>query len=250
MQAPAFELPKRCAHLGKVALRHVCAFSPKRSLPLQPALHFSALPDRNPEPRATWPLSRLKSSYKNRLRSLQLSSHQPEKSPHRGASMKKTASVFLLAAMLLSLEQAQANDKRGAVPSKVLSAKTIYVDNQTNDAELQHDAYMGLNKWGRYEIVDSPQKADIVLRLSGSSVVKFVPGGDPAATYNPKPVSEKSGEGQELAPPGCTRLMLIEPKSGTALWLEVRKTSNPQEKGRLLDGLHQAVDQQEKGHNR
>src|SRR5580700_6137073 len=137
MQAPAFELPKRCAHLGKVALRHVCAFSPKRSLPLQPALHFTALPDRNPNPRATWPLSRLKSSYKNGLRSLQLSSHQPEKSPHRGASMKKTASVFLLAAMLLSLEQAQANDKRGAVPSKVLSAKTIYVDNQTNDAELQ-----------------------------------------------------------------------------------------------------------------
>ena len=84
---------------------------------------------------------------------------------------------------------------RGRRPfqQKVLAAKTIFVDNQTNDAELQHDAYMGLRVSGRrFEIVDSPQKADLVLRLSGSSVVKFVPGGEAAATYTAKPVSENS----------------------------------------------------------
>jgi hypothetical protein len=164
--------------------------------------------------------------------------------------MKKLTSVFFLALMFLSVELSQANEKRAAVPSKVLSAKTIYVDNQTTDAELQHNAYMALRRWGRYEIVDSPQKADVVLRLSGSSVVKFVPGGDPSATYNPKPVSEESAAGEDLAPPGCTRLTLIEPKSGTTLWSDVRKTSNAQEKSRLLDGLHEAVDQQEKGHSK
>jgi hypothetical protein len=132
----------------------------------------------------------------------------------------------------------------------VLTAKTIYVDNQTNDAELQHDAYMGLSKWGRYEIVDSPQKADLVLRLSGSSVVKFVPGGDATATYTPKLVSENSAAGEELAPPGCTRLTLMEAKSGSALWSDVRKTSNSQEKSKLLEGLHDAVDQQEKRHGK
>ena len=79
---------------------------------------------------------------------------------------------------------AQANEKRGSrACQKVLSAKTIFVDNQTTDAELQHDAYLGMSKWGRYEIVDAPQKADLVLRLFGSSVVKFVPGGDPSTTH-------------------------------------------------------------------
>jgi hypothetical protein len=159
-------------------------------------------------------------------------------------------SVFFLALVFLSVERSQANEKRGAVPEKVLSAKTIYVDNQTTDAELQHDAYLGLDKWGRYEIVDSRQKADIVLRLAGSSIVKFAPGGDPSATYNPKPASEKSAEGEELAPLGSTRLTLIEPKSGTTLWSDVRKTSNAQEKSRLLDGLHEAVDHQEKAHSK
>jgi len=158
--------------------------------------------------------------------------------------------VLIVAVMSLVFGIAQASEKHGVVPLKVLSAKTIYVDNQTNDAEQQHDAYMALSKWGRYEIVDSPQKADLVLRLYGSSVVKFVPGGNPSATYNPKPVSTRSAEIEELAPPGCTRLTLIEPKSGTTLWSEVRKASNPQEKSRLLEGLHDAVDQQEKNHSR
>jgi hypothetical protein len=164
--------------------------------------------------------------------------------------MKKMTSVFFFALMFLSVELSQANEKRGAVSSKIISAKTIYVDNQTTDAELQHDAYMALGKWGRYEIVDSPQKADVVLRLSGSSVVKFVPGGDPSATYNPKPISEKSAAGEELAPPGCTRLTLIEPKSGATLWSDVRKTSNAQEKSKLLEGLHEAVGQQERRHGK
>ncbi len=164
--------------------------------------------------------------------------------------MKNKVFVFLLAAMLSGIGLAQAKDKHAGVPSKVLSAKTIYVDNQTNDAELQHDAYMGLSKWGRFEIVDTPQKADLVLRLSGSSTVKFVPGGDPAATYNPKPVSENTADGEEFAPPGCTRIALIEPKSGNTLWSDVRKTGNAQEKSKLLEGLHDAVDQQEKNHNK
>jgi hypothetical protein len=159
-------------------------------------------------------------------------------------------SVFFLALVFLSVERSQANEKRAAVPEKVVSAKTIYIDNQTTDAELQHHAYMGLNKWGRYEIVDSSEKADIVLRLSGSSIVKFVPGGDPSTTHKAKPVSEKSAEAEELAPPGCTRLTLIEPTSGTTLWSDVRKTSNAQEKSRLVDGLHETVDQQEKRHSR
>jgi hypothetical protein len=165
--------------------------------------------------------------------------------------MTKIVCVFSLAAMLLlGVGLSQARDKRAAVPSKVLSAKTIYVDNQTNDAEIQHDAYLGISKWGRYEIVDTPSKADLVLRLTGSSAVKFVPGDQASDKYGAKPVSENSGMGEELAPPGCTRLTLIEPKSGHALWAETRKTNNAQEKSKLLEGLHEAVDQQEKSHGK
>lgn len=169
--------------------------------------------------------------------------------------MKKTARAFFVAAMLfplllLSFGLIHARDKRALISSKVLSAKTIYVDNQTNDTEIQHDAYMGLTKWGRYEIVDTPKKADLVLRFTGSSLVKFVPGGDANDKYDPKPVNETPGAGEELAPPGCTRITLVDPKTGNMLWAEVRKTDNGQEKGRLIEGLHDAVDQQERSHGK
>jgi hypothetical protein len=158
--------------------------------------------------------------------------------------------AFFLAVMLSGLELALAKDRHETLPPKVMSARTIYVDNQSNDAELQHDAYMGLSRWGRFSIVDAPQKADLVLRLFGSSLVKLVPAGSASATYNPTLVSAKSTEIEELAPPGYTRIMLVEPKSGNPLWSETRKTTNGQEKGKLLDGLHEAVDQQEKNHGK
>ncbi len=180
---------------------------------------------------------------------------QLQESKDRGVFMKKMKYFFPVATMVLAIllfdfGLAQARDKRAALPSKVLSARTIYVDNQTNDAEIQHDAYMGLTKWGRYEIVDTQQKADLVLRFTGSSVVKFVPGSDASDKYDPKPVNENPAAGDELAPPGCTRITLLEPKSGDTLWGEVRKTNNAQEKSKLLEGLHDAVDQQEKSRNK
>ena len=164
--------------------------------------------------------------------------------------MKTAIPVIAFVVLLLTLDTTQAKDKHSAVPLKVLSARTIFVDNQTNDAELQHDAYMGLSKWGRYEIVDAPQKADIVLRISGSSSVKFVPGGDAVSTYNSKPASASFAAGEELAPSGCSKITLIEPKSGIQLWSDIRKTGNAQEKSKLLDGLHDAVDQQERNHSK
>ncbi len=164
--------------------------------------------------------------------------------------MKTTFSVIVFAALLLALDTTHAKDKHSAVPSKVLSARTIFVDNETNDAELQHDAYMGLTKWGRYEIVDAPQKADIILRISGSNSVKFVPSGDAASAYNAKPASASFTDREELAPSGCSKITLIEPKSGTPLWSDIRKTGNAQEKSKLLDGLHDAVDQQERNRSR
>jgi len=160
--------------------------------------------------------------------------------------MKKLIGVLLVAAVFCAIGSARAGDKRTAVSSRILAARTIFVDNETPDAELQLNAVMGLNKWGRFDIVDSPQKADIVLRLVGSSFVKYVPTSQMPATYDPKPATPELGNGEELAPPGCTRIEVLEPKSGSLLWSEVRKTGNVQERSRLVEGLHEAVDQQEK----
>ncbi len=154
--------------------------------------------------------------------------------------------VSVLAAVVLSAllfpVQVQANGKHAVLPMKVLTASTIYVDNQTTSAELQNTAYIELSKWAHFQIVDSPEKADIILRLSGGTSVKFVPGNGEPPAYDSKSAKQNWMGADEAVPPGSTRLSLIDPKTGNPLWSDVHKTDNPKAASRMLDGLREAFD--------
>ena len=159
--------------------------------------------------------------------------------------MKIVASVFVAAAMLVGPQVAQAIPKT-PLPVNVLSARKIYVDNRTGDAGIQNIAYLELAKWGRFQIVDAAQKADVVLRLFGSATVTFVPAGEKTYVYGPAASVARLQGADEQAPPGFTRVTLVDPKSGVALWSEQRKTKGPEAKQRLLDGFRDAFEQTEK----
>ena len=136
----------------------------------------------------------------------------------------------------------RANEKRASLPSKVLSAATVFVDNQTTSAELLNTAYTELSKWGRLQVVDAAQKADIVLRLSTGNSVKFVPGGESAPPADPKIAKQNFVGADEAVPPGSTRISVIDPKTGNSIWSDIRKTDNPKAATHLLDGLREAFD--------
>ena len=154
---------------------------------------------------------------------------------------------IVLATFLLSPPPAHANERRPSLPASVLSARTIYVDNQTTSAELQNTAYTELSKWGRFQIVDAAQKADIVLRLSNGNYVKFVPANGNSSASDPKPAKQNWMGADEGVPPGSTRISVIDAKSGNSLWSDIRKTENPKAATHMLDGLREAIDQKEKG---
>ena len=163
--------------------------------------------------------------------------------PHLSAF---ASALVILATSLLSPSLVQANDKRPSLSSSVLSARTIYVDNQTTSAELQNTAYTELAKWGRFQVVDAPQKADIVLRLSNGNYVKFVAGGENVPTHDPKVEKQNWMGSDEAVPPGSTRISLIDAKSGNSLWSDIRKTDSPKAATHMLDGLRNAFDQKQK----
>jgi hypothetical protein len=157
------------------------------------------------------------------------------------------SALLVLATFLLSPPQAHANEKRLSLPASVLSARTVYVDNQTTSAELQNTAYTELSKWGRFQVVDAPQKADIVLRLSNGNYVKLVPANGDSSANDPKPAKQNWMGADEAVPPGSTRISVIDAKSGNSLWSDIRKTDNPKIATHMLDGLRNAFDQKEKG---
>jgi hypothetical protein len=136
-----------------------------------------------------------------------------------------------------------ANEKRSSLPSKVLSANTVFVDNQTTSAELLNTAYTELSKWGRLQVVDTAQKADIVLRLSNGNYVKFVPGRENPAVADPKLAKQSFVGVDEAVPPGSTRISVVDSKTGNSVWSDIRKTDNPKAATHMLDGLRDAFEQ-------
>jgi hypothetical protein len=162
--------------------------------------------------------------------------------------MKLFKRVFAAATLLVffGATKTQADDKRASLPASVASAKTVYVDNQTTSAELLNTAYTELLKWGRLQIVDSAQKADIVLRLSNGNYVRFVPGGENVPAADPQSGKQNFADADEAVPPRCTRISVIDPKTNNSLWSDTRKTDNAKAATHVLDGLRHAFDQKQK----
>jgi hypothetical protein len=156
------------------------------------------------------------------------------------------AAALIFGIALLAPSEALGNKTSAQIPDSVLAAKTIYVENQTNDASLETTVAAELTKWGRLQIVESAEKADLVLRLSGGTVVKFVPGNGSATAYEPAPVTASLPASEVRLPPGYALVALVAPKSGNVLWSEQRKTSSVQAQRKILEGLRNAMARREK----
>jgi hypothetical protein len=126
------------------------------------------------------------------------------------------------------------------LPDAVVRAHAVFLVNETGFDELQYSTILELNKWGRFAQVDSPEKADLILRLDSGSHVRVVPEGQfPSA---PTTTADDGG-----IPGGHTRISLLDPKTNTLLWTDTHRTEGGKVKnGHLLDGLREAFHAYEK----
>jgi hypothetical protein len=158
--------------------------------------------------------------------------------------MQRNASApcarFLLGvAFCLIASQTHAVPK--ALPDAVVHAHTIFLENETGFNELQYSTIFELNKWGRFELAESREKADLVMRLDSGSHVHAVPEGQFPSAAGVRAVDE--GE----IPKGHTRISLLDPKTNAVLWSDTHRTEGGKVKnGHLLDGLREAFDSYEK----
>jgi len=141
---------------------------------------------------------------------------------------------------------------RSTFPAAVFAARTIYIDNRTNDAVLQNDATLGLAKWGHFQVVDRIEKADAILRLTGTSYAQSVPSDTPP-DMSPKSANTRGNtaasgasllpSGDEAAPDGFTRLTLLDAKSGAAWWSDLSKTNRPEAAAHIVDSFRETFEQ-------
>ena len=117
-----------------------------------------------------------------------------------------------LALLLAStpLTRAQQTTPAAPVPSQIQQAQTIFLTNSGSDPNFPIDAtkayndiYAALQTWGRYELVNSPDQADLVFQLKGIAPITDVSG-------------NRGGVYSVTSP--AFQLTILDPKSNIALW--------------------------------
>ena len=150
----------------------------------------------------------------------------------------KTPLAFLL--FLFCLVPLQAGAQRAALPQAVINARTVYIENETSVGGLEYTAILELNKWGRFGLAESREKADLILLFDNGNRVQALPEGQ-------YPSAGVKGAEDGPVPKGYTRISLLDPKTSTRLWSDLQKTENSKVRnGHLLDGLRKAFDGYEK----
>jgi hypothetical protein len=154
----------------------------------------------------------------------------------------RTFATFVVAVVpvLLITATSGQSQKRSALSPQILSAKSVYFDNQTGAALVGERALAELKKWGHFQITDQHEreKADLVILLSadpyrGGYVLLAdgktgTVGGKGSIEADPVPNYNKA------APVRYAHLTVIEPASGKELW----SSSRPW--GGLLTGFNSA----------
>ncbi len=134
----------------------------------------------------------------------------------------RCAAHITVAALTVLLPLTCSAQKQSDLPPKILSAKSVYFRNRTGSVAVGRETVDRLKKWGRFQIVEDPKNADLILLLdveaykngdilfSGGQTGSIdVHGGlkeDPVPNYN------------KQAPVRYAYLTVISPRSGRALW--------------------------------
>jgi hypothetical protein len=115
--------------------------------------------------------------------------------------------------------------KQLAKSPKILSAKTIYFDNQTGVEAVGSSAVAQLRKWGRFQVVLNKQTADLILLLSADpykgGYIIFASGQTGTIDIDGHIEEDLVPNYNKLAPVRDAYLTVIDPRSGENLWSDL-----------------------------
>jgi len=83
---------------------------------------------------------------------------------HLDKPLKASVAKFFLTLLFCSsLLAFAAKSENAPLAGEIQAAKTVYLVNESGMAIVADYAYRELKKWNRFEVVDSPEKADLIL---------------------------------------------------------------------------------------
>lgn len=166
--------------------------------------------------------------------------------------MSKTRQCFplflILAFSVAALGAKKKQVEHAPLPAKVLSAKTVYIQNDSGFADIADKAYSQLKSWGRYRVVDTKQHADLVLIFTATS--EQTEGTTPThvSTYNYQTGAWTSGTATAPSTDTWhyTQVKLVDPETDDVAWADRRIWGKHSATEELIKALRERVEEQEK----
>jgi hypothetical protein len=183
------------------------------------------------------------------------SSHLKLKKGEGMVQLKQTARLAATLLVLVSLASGKKQEvqQHAPLPAKVLESKTIYIQNDSGWAEAADKAYSELKTWGRFQVVDVKEKADLIMVLAITTMQRQGTDSSWVSMYNSQTGAWTNGSVQtpSTATRRFTQIKLIDPVTGNTVWTDQqiwrRKRSATEQ---LIQSLRQRVEEQEKQSSR
>ncbi len=137
--------------------------------------------------------------------------------------MRISGRFLLLIVLASSLAAVASTAQRQLAKSPwILSAKTVYFDNQTGSDEVGEKALAQLKKWGKYQLVADPKQADLIFLLSVDPYRgKMIYSGGQTGTIDDGHITKDPVPDYDYPYPNQNRdayLTVIDVKTGSTLW--------------------------------
>ncbi|HYW37891.1 MAG TPA: hypothetical protein VE957_07245 [Terriglobales bacterium] len=151
----------------------------------------------------------------------------------------RTQLLLLFFAVVVFTTEGVTKDKHLPLPPQISAAKTVYIDNQSGVAKVGDRCYEQIKQWGRFQVVQDRNQADLILLLS----VREYSGGYVTTGGGTTGTIDSSGNINTTNNPTYTRpvsvdyvyLTVIDPKTGDSLWSDLKR------RGNLYTGFHSAT---------
>jgi len=154
----------------------------------------------------------------------------------------KLRTLISIAIIGIAVSTAAAKDKHAPLSPKIMLAKSVYIKN-TGESAIADKAYTALTKWGRFQIVESPEKADITMIFSTSET--------PSTTARTSHYNQDTGQWSygtaNVSGSGFTHLDIVDAKTGESLYSDVRQWRGFSSATKhIISGLEKRMEEQEK----
>src|SRR6266478_9519420 len=127
--------------------------------------------------------------------------------------------IFVLTSLLVATPAPA--QKQLAQSPRILSAKSVYFQNQTGSDAVGKNALAQLKKWGKFQLATDPKQADLVFLLSadpykGGNII--FAGGQTGSIENGHVTEDPVPNYNKQSPTRYAYLTVIDPKTGDNLW--------------------------------